>query len=83
MFFSAGISNVNERSYALLEKILTLLVYKAAEINGREFLEMVFNTSAGRVVFNYYRKSSILPGDVAKANGHTILGDFLEDVNGR
>ena len=83
MFISAGVSNVNERSYTLPEKLLTLLVYKAAEINGREFLEMVFNTSAGRVVFNYYRKSSTLPGDVAKANGHTILGDFLEDVNER
>ena len=83
MFFSAGVSNVNERSYALLEKILTLFVYKAAEINGREFLEMIFNTSAGRVVFNYYRNSSTLPGDVAKANGHTILGDFLDDVNER
>ena len=74
---------MNERSYALLEKILTLLVYKAAEINGREFLEMVFNTSAGRVILNYYRKISTLPRDVARANGHTILGDFLEDVNER
>ena len=83
MFISAGVSNVNERSYTLPEKLLALLVYKAAEINGREFLEMVFNTSAGRVVFNYYRKSSTLPGDVAKANGHAILGDFLEDVNER
>ena len=74
---------MNERSYTLPEKLLTLLVYKAAEINGREFLEMVFNTSAGRVIFNYFRKSSTLPGDVAKANEHTILGDFLEDVNER
>ena len=66
-----------------LKNFLHFLFYKAAEINGREFLEMVFNTSAGRVVFNYYRKSSTLPGDVAKANGHTILGDFLEGVNER
>ena len=74
---------MNKRSCALPEKILTLLVYKAAEINGREFLEMVFNTSAGRVILNYYRKISTLPRDVARANGHTILGDFLEDVNER
>ena len=72
---------MNKRSYVQPEKILTLLVYKAAEINGREFLEMVFNTSAGRIILNYYRKSSTLPRDVARANGHTILGDFLEDVN--
>ena len=83
MFISSGASNVNKRSYVQLEKILTQLVYKAAEINGREFLEMVFNTSAGRAVFNYYRKSSTLPGDVARANGHTVVGDFLEDVNER
>ena len=83
MFISPGVSNVTKRSYAIPGKILTLLVYKAAEINDREFLEMVFNTSAGRVVFNYYRKSSTLPGDVARANGHIILGDFLEDVNER
>ena len=83
MFISLGVSNVNKRSHALPEKILTLLVYKAAEINGCEFLEMVFNTSAGRVILNYYRKSSTLPGDVARANEHTILGDFLEDVNER
>ena len=83
MFISPGVSNVNKRSCALPEKILTLLVYKAAEINGREFLEMVFNTSAGRVILNYYRKISTLPRDVARANGHTILGDFLEDVNER
>lgn len=74
---------MNKRSCALPEKILTLLVYKAAEINGREFLEMVFNTLAGRVILNYYRKSSTLPRDVARANGHTILRDFLEDVNER
>ena len=74
---------MNKRSCALPEKILTLLVYKAAEINGREFLEMVFNTLAGRVILNYYRKSSTLPRDVARANGHIILGDFLEDVNER
>ena len=74
---------MNKRSYALPEKILTLLVYKAAEINGREFLEMVFNSSAGRVILSFYRKSSTLPRDVARANGHTILGDFLEDVNER
>lgn len=74
---------MNKRSYALPEKILALLVYKAAEINGREFLEMAFNTSAGRVILNYYRKSSALPGDIARANGHTILRDFFEDVNER
>ncbi|PFX15463.1 hypothetical protein AWC38_SpisGene20316 [Stylophora pistillata] len=78
-----GSSNVNKRDDAILEKILTLLVYKAAEIDGREFLEMVFSTSAGRLVFNHYRNSSTSPGDVARANGHTNLGDFLEDVNER
>ncbi|XP_022778047.1 uncharacterized protein LOC111319567, partial [Stylophora pistillata] len=76
-------SNMNKRNDALPEEILTLLVYKAAEIEGREFLEMVFSTSVGRVLFNHYRNNLTLPEDVARANGHTILGDFLEDVNER
>lgn len=74
---------MNKKNDALPEEILTLLVYKAAEIEGREFLEMVFSTSVGRVLFNHYRNNLTLPEDVARANGHTILGDFLEDVNER
>ena len=58
-------------------------MYKAAKINGREFLEMIFSTSAGIVVFNHYRNSATLPEDVARANGHTILWDYLENVNKR
>ncbi|XP_022808273.1 uncharacterized protein LOC111345264, partial [Stylophora pistillata] len=79
----AGSSNLNKTSDALSIRVLTLLLYKAAELDGYEFLEMVFRTSAGKVVFKHYKNNSTLPEDVARANGHAILGDFLENVNKR
>lgn len=78
-----GSSNLNKRSDAQSIRVLTLLLYKAAELDGYEFLEMVFSTSAGKVVFKHYKNNSTLPEDVARANGHAILGDFLENVNKR
>lgn len=83
VFILLGVLNVIKRSYVLLEKIFILFVYKVVEINGCEFFEMVFNMLVGRVVFNYYRKSFILFGDVVRVNGYIILGDFFEDVNER
>ncbi|XP_022781911.1 schlafen family member 11-like isoform X3 [Stylophora pistillata] len=64
-------------------KLLTLLIYQAAEVDGFDFLEVVFSTSAGRVTFNNYKDNAIRPEDVARAYGHAILGDFLENVNKR
>jgi len=58
-------------------------VYKAAEIDGLEFIQMIFSTSAGKVVFNSYRNSATLPEDVARANGHLALANYLQDVNSR
>ena len=70
-------------SYAWSVKLLQLLVYKAAEIDGQEFIQMIFSTSAGKVVFNSYRNSALLPEDVARANGHPALANYLQDVNSR
>ena len=56
-------------------------MYKAAQVGGHEFIQMIFSTSAGKVVFNSYKNSATLPEDVARANGHTILADYLQDVN--
>jgi len=58
-------------------------VCKAAEIDGWEFIQMIFSTSAGKVVFNSYRNSATLPEDVARANGHLALANYLQDVNSR
>ncbi len=58
-------------------------MYKAAQVGGHEFVQMIFSTSAGSVVFSSYKNSATLPEDVARANGHTILADYLQDVNNR
>lgn len=78
-----GSPDVNQSKYARSVKLLQLLVYKAAQIDGHEFIQMIFSTSAGKVVFNNYKNSATLPEDVARANGHTILADYLQDVNNR
>ena len=44
---------------------------------------MIFSTSAGRLVFNAYKNRPQLPEDVARANGHDDLAQYLQDVNVR
>ena len=44
---------------------------------------MVFSTSAGQIVFNSYKDRTPLPEDVAQANGHEELAQYLEDINTR
>ena len=44
---------------------------------------MVFSTSAGQVVFNSYKDRTPLPEDVARANGHEELAQYLQDVHTR
>ena len=64
-------------------KVLQLLVYTAAQTDAREFIEMVFSTSAGQIVFNSYKDRTPLPEDVAQANGHEELAQYLEDISTR
>ena len=64
-------------------KLLQVLVYKAAQVGGDKFIQVIFNTSAGKVVFNYYKNNARLPEHVARANGHKILAEYLQDVNNR
>ena len=56
------------------------MVYKAAQTNAQEFMEMVFSTSAGQVVFNSYKDRTPLPEDIARANGLDELAQYLQDV---
>lgn len=56
------------------------MVYKAAQTNAQEFMEMVFSTSAGQVVFNSYKDRTPLPEDIARANGNDELAQYLQDV---
>ncbi|PFX12063.1 hypothetical protein AWC38_SpisGene24036, partial [Stylophora pistillata] len=62
---------------------LLLLVYTAAETDARQFMALVFNSSAGRVVFNAYRCTSPLPEDVARAFGHEDTAQYLESISER
>ena len=78
-----GSSNLNQSKTAWSVKLLQSLVYKAAEIDGQEFILTIFSTSAGKVVFNSYRNSAKLPEDVARANGHLTLANYLQNVNSR
>ena len=64
-------------------KVLQLLVYTAAHEDAQLFLEMIFSTSAGKIVFDSYKDQTPLPEDIARANGHDELAKFLQDVNKR
>ena len=59
------------------------MVYTAAQTDAQRFVEMVFSTSAGQVVFNSYKDRKPLPEDVARANGHEELAQYLQDVHTR
>ena len=83
LLFFEGSSSLHQINYAWSVKLLQSLVYKAAEIGGREFIQMMFSTSAGKVVFNSYRNCATLPEDVARTNGHLTLANYLQDVNDR
>ena len=64
-------------------KILELLVYTAAQTGAKQFIEMIFSTSAQRIVFDSYKERATLPEDVARANGHCDLAEYLEDITMR
>lgn len=63
--------------------ILRCLVYTAARIGAEEFIRMIFCTSAGRIVFEGYKKESLLPEDMADANGHEEISTFLRAITKR
>ena len=64
-------------------QMLCVLVYAAAEIGVQQFIEMIFNTSAGRVVYDRYKDSSALPETIAREYGHEETASFLEEITGR
>ena len=63
--------------------MLSLLVYAAAEIGAQQFIEMIFTSSAGRVVFDDYRDNLALPEVIAKDNGNEETANYLEDITKR
>ena len=64
-------------------QMLCALVYAAAEIGSQQFIEMIFNSSAGRVVYDRYKDSSALPEAIAREYGHEKTATFLEEITSR
>lgn len=83
LFLQLGMSTTTESDDLKSVKLLTLLIYIAAQNNSLEFVDLIFSTSVGKVVFTHYKHNPTLPEDVARVNGHPILGNYLENVNRR
>ena len=58
-------------------------MYTAAQTGAKDFIEMIFSTSVQRIVFDSYKDRVALPEDVARANGHCDLAQYLEDITTR
>lgn len=63
--------------------LLRLLVYTAAKVGAQQFIEIVFNSSAGRIVFETYKDSSQLPEVIAKDHGNEETAHYLELITKR
>jgi len=63
--------------------LFRLLVYTAAEVGAQQFIEMIFNSSAGRVVFEAYKGSSQLPEVIARDHGNEETAQYLERLTKR
>ncbi|XP_068685853.1 uncharacterized protein [Montipora foliosa] len=74
-------SNQTKQQHSL--QVLQLLVYTAAQTGEKQFIEIIFSTSAGQIVFDSYKDRAQLPEDVARANGHDDLANYLQDFTTR
>lgn len=63
--------------------VLRLLVYAAAKSGAQQFIEMIFNSSAGRIVFDAYKDRPLLPEVIAKSHGNEETACYLEDITKR
>ena len=75
-------SSVKEREQKSIQ-FLQQMVYLAAQAGAQHFIEIVFGTSAGQIVYKSYKDRTPLPEDVARANGHKELAQYLQDINKR
>ena len=63
--------------------MLLTLLYKAAECGAQLFIELILNSSAGRVIFHEYKDSVPLPEVIARNHGHENTALYLEGINAR
>ena len=64
-------------------QVLLSLLYKAAECGAHVFIKMIFNSSAGRVIFHEYKDSVPLPEVIARNHGHENTALYLEEITAR
>ena len=63
--------------------MLCLLVYAAAESGAQQFIEMIFSSSAARMVFDSYKDRPVLPEVIAKDRGNEETAHYLEEISKR
>ncbi|XP_078354075.1 uncharacterized protein LOC144638723 [Oculina patagonica] len=81
-------SGVDAQNYGTLGfkqpvQMLSHLVYAAAETDALQFIELIFSSSTGRLVFDAYKNNSTLPEVIAKDHGNEQTARYLKDVNKR
>lgn len=64
-------------------QLLRLLVYTAAKEGAQQFIEIIFNSSSGRVVFEAYKECPPLPEVIAKDHGNEETAHYLEGITKR
>ncbi|XP_068726166.1 uncharacterized protein [Montipora capricornis] len=77
----SGSSLQSKQQHSL--QFLQFLVYTASQTGAKTFIEIIFSTSAGQIVFDSYKDRTCLPEDVARASGHDELANYLQDLTTR
>ncbi|XP_068676592.1 uncharacterized protein [Montipora foliosa] len=77
----SGSSLQSKQQHSL--QFLQFLIYTASQTGAKKFIEIIFSTSAGQIVFDSYKDRTCLPEDVARASGHDELANYLQDLTTR
>ena len=77
-FITCNVSGSSQPSHAL-----EILLYTAARYGAKEFIEIIFNSSAGGVLFNSYKDNATLPESVARDFGNDEIVNYLEEITNR
>ena len=64
-------------------EVLRRMLYTAARIGAEKFIQTVFRTSAGRIVFEAYKMLLALPEDIADVNGYDEVAAYFRGITER